>query len=159
MSDPVGEFENVSKRLKTLIENGIGNIGTVTLEWDETNLVDITDRDPLVSVRITNVTDEEAAFGRYLTTTKTGGMATYYFNAHIVASACNESNESTYRYANQHADDIKKYLKGRKQHATEITTYGIWDFVDLTARQSPLGSYKLRRVILEGAVEVEILDE
>jgi hypothetical protein len=158
MSDPKGEIENISKRLKTFIENGIGNIGTVTLEWDETNLTDITDRDPLVSVRVTNVVDEDVAFGRYMTTTNLGSMATYYFTAHIVASACAESGESTYRYVNQHADDIKKYLKGRKHHATEIGTYGIWDFIDLNVRQSPLGAYKIRRNILEGAIEVEVLD-
>jgi len=112
----------------------------------------------VVSIRIENVTDEDVAYGRYLTSTAKGSMEHYYFSCHIIASACAESSYSKYRYANQHADDIKTYLKGKKMDDTEISTYGIWDFEDIRIRQAEIDADNLRRTILEGEILVEYLD-
>lgn len=154
-----GRTEPIKKRLIQLIETGLSNLGTVTGNYD--NLDDLlrpTTTLPLVTVKVT-ITDRDVVFGRQMSTTKKGHLRYYYFSAHIIGSACTEDNESSYKYVHINADDIGDYLRGRRFNSTEYGTYGITDILDLTARESPFNSDTLRRMILDGTIEVEYLDD
>ncbi len=154
MADPKGKIECIKKRLITHIEDAMNHIGVVTGEWETMKSYIAAGHLPIVTVRVDPVNINDMVFGRLIKSDTLGSTATYNFSAHIIASACNETNESSYRYANQHADDIIDYLNGKRNNATERSTYGIEDISDMIPRESPIDVRNCRRVIVEGQILV-----
>jgi len=159
MPDVKGRIDAIKKRLITHIEAAMYNTGMVTPNWDKVKTTDLKYRLPVISVRVNNLTDNEAAYGRLISGSSKGHMRHYYFNAHIIASACKEVGEADEaRYAHQHADAILSYYRSLRKSTTERSISGIWDFSDMQARESSMNSDALVRVIIDGVVEVQYLD-